>query len=319
MSATQTDFVAGIDFGGSKIALATATLDGEILNRARLDTRPRDGAGQAIQRAIEELRSLCEQTRDQGGARCTRAGVVSPGVARADSIALAPNVPGWEDLALEPLLRAELPLDHVCVANDANAAGLAEARWGALSGADPALYLSLGTGVGAAVLVGDRILEGSNGAAGEIAYTLLRREDVGFAAGQAPLEERAGGRFVVEAARRLTGSDLTGAETFASEQPAVEGLVHDALDDLAIAVANIAILLNPQRIAVGGGMMDSAATILAALGRRLRQAVPFPPQLVAARFGSDAALHGAIALALDETGRAGSRPLAAGVGEGSRV
>ena len=64
-------------------------------------------------------------------------------------------------------------------------------------------------------------------------------------------------------------------------------------------VANMAIVLDPERIAVGGGLMGSSDRILAALEWRVRSAVPFPPSLVCARFLHDAALRGAIALALD--------------------
>ena len=69
---------------------------------------------------------------------------------------------------------------------------------------------------------------------------------------------------------------------------------------LAVYVANIAILIDPTRIAVGGELMNSADRILEALNYRLRFAVPFPPELVLARFEHDSALRGAVAIALDE-------------------
>ena len=72
-----------------------------------------------------------------------------------------------------------------------------------------------------------------------------------------------------------------------------------ALDEFAVHVANLALAIDPARIAVGGGMMGSAEMILPALGRRLEQAVPFPPSLVPAHFVLDAPLRGAIALAAD--------------------
>jgi glucokinase len=66
-----------------------------------------------------------------------------------------------------------------------------------------------------------------------------------------------------------------------------------------VHVANLAVALDPARIAVGGGLMYSGELVLAALRRRVRQAAPFPPEVVAARFVHDAALRGAIALAID--------------------
>jgi glucokinase len=81
----------------------------------------------------------------------------------------------------------------VRIANDVQAAGLAEARWGALQDADPAIYLNLGTGLAAAILVGGRRLGGAHGAAGEIGYQLIDVKDRGAAFGRAPLEEHAAG------------------------------------------------------------------------------------------------------------------------------
>ena len=71
-----------------------------------------------------------------------------------------------------------------------------------------------------------------------------------------------------------------------------------ALDELSMHVANLAIALDPERIAVGGGLVRSADVLLPALADRLAHAVPFPPELVPARFDQDAALLGAVALAL---------------------
>ena len=70
-----------------------------------------------------------------------------------------------------------------------------------------------------------------------------------------------------------------------------------ALDELSRHVANLAITLDPRRIAVGGGLSGSNDVILPALRERLAHAVPFPPEVVAARFPDDGALRGAIALA----------------------
>jgi predicted NBD/HSP70 family sugar kinase len=67
-----------------------------------------------------------------------------------------------------------------------------------------------------------------------------------------------------------------------------------------VQVANMAIALDPARIAVGGGLMSRADAVLGALERRLSAAAPFPPELVPAEFVHDGPLRGAIALALDE-------------------
>ena len=132
------------------------------------------------------------------------------------------------------------------------------------------------------MLVGGRVLAGAHGAAGEVGYSLRGCGDTrAFADGAAPLEELAGGRFIGVRASRLTGRSLTAADAFAAEDKVTRELVDDALDELGVHVANMALLLDPERIAVGGGMMESGDRVLAALARRLQQALPFRQTLFA--------------------------------------
>ena len=296
------DFVLGIDFGGTKTALATADRSGRPLERLRLDTRADRGAEQLVARALGAGHRLIDRTAVGTGGRCLAAGVASPGIVRAERVDLAPNLPVWERLALGRLLGEDLGIP-VVAGNDVKAAAEAEARWGSLRGADPAVFLSLGTGVAAALLVRGRVVRGAHGAAGEIGYNLRGVGDAaGAAAGRAPLEEFVGCRALGERGSRLLGRPLSAADLFAHPDARAHALVDDALAELATHVANLAVLIDPERIAVGGGLMGASARIMAALERRLRLAVPYPPDLVAARFPDDAPLRGAIALALDCVG-----------------
>jgi glucokinase len=291
-------FVLGIDFGGTKVALATAGADGRVIRTDRIETLASGGAAQAVERAIETSRRLIAETRALvGDVACLGAGVSVPGIVLGDVIALAPNLPGLGDIALARQLAESLGLDAVACANDVQSAGLAESRWGALQGSDPALYLNLGTGLAAALLIGGRTLRGAHGAAGEIGYQLIDAKDRGASAGRAPLEEHAAG---VGFARQAAALDLASvAELFASAVPEAVAAVDETLDRLAIHVANLAIAVDPERIAVGGGLMGSGDRVMAALARRLQEAVPYPPELVPARFVQDAPLQGALALILD--------------------
>jgi glucokinase len=301
------DFVIAIDFGGTKVDVATAALDGRLLLGERIDTDAGQGAGQAVDRAIGTARELAERTAAGNGSRCVGVGATSPGIVLDDGVLLAPNVPGWDALALRPALRDGLGVDPI-VATDVKAAALAEVRWGALAGADPAIFLSLGTGIAAAIVAGGQVVGGAHGAAGEIGYALRGLHDeIGAPDGRAPLEEHVGGRALGERATRLLGEPLDAAALFARAEHDVEArlLVDEALAELGLHVANLAIALDPRRIAVGGGLMGAAPLVLAALQRRTRLA-PFPPEVVEARFVHDGALRGAVALALD--GLAASSP-----------
>jgi predicted NBD/HSP70 family sugar kinase len=287
------DVVLGIDFGGTKIAIGVADRSGTVLRQHRLGTEPEAGAGQVVARAFAAARDLLD------GGEPVSVGVASPGIVLPDRILLAPNIPGWEDLRLREVVAAEFAAP-VAVGNDVKAAGLAELRWGALVGADPAVFLSLGTGIAAAIAVGGRVLAGANGAAGEIGYNLRGAGDTAsFASGSAPLEEAVGGRGLGTRASERLGRPVSAAALFALSRgdSVAKDLVSEALDELSIHVANLAITLDPQRIAVGGGLARSADVVLPALRERLSHAVPFPPEVVAAHFAQDAALLGAIALA----------------------
>jgi glucokinase len=295
------DFVLGIDVGGTKVAVATASRDGRILRGTRIVTQASGGAPGTVERALSAAARLRAETEAATGGHCLGVGAVSPGVVYGDRVLLAPNIPGWEELSLPALVREGLGLERVAAANDVKAGGLAEARWGALRDADPGIYLNLGTGLAAALIVGGRILQGAHHAAGEIGYLLREAaETSGAASGRAPLEEYFSGRGLARRGAGLLGGTPTAAALFASPEPRAQALVADALDQLAVQVANLATALDPRRIAVGGGMMGSGRRILAALDVRLREAVPFPPELVPSAFPQDSALRGALALILDE-------------------
>jgi predicted NBD/HSP70 family sugar kinase len=296
----ENDFVLGIDFGGTKIALATAALDGNLLESDRLETDARHGAVQAVDRALARGQELLSETTRNGG-RCVAVSAVSPGIVYEDRVALAPNVPGWEELRLPALLRERFGLTRAAVGTDVKAAAVAELRWGSLRDADPAILLILGTGLAAAIVVDGEVLHGANGAAGEIGYSLRGGDEhTGAAEGHAPLEEFAGGRAIGERATSLLGTPVSAADVFDHPDPRARALVEAALDAVAVQVANMAILVDPARIAVGGGLMSRPDAVLDALDRRLRVAAPFVPELVPAEFVHDGPLRGAIALALDE-------------------
>jgi len=293
------NFVLAIDFGGTKVAVATADMEGSILKQARLDTHASQGAQQLLERTTGTAQALIERTMEEVGGQCVAVGVSTPGVVHDDGVLLSPNIPGWEQVSLRETMRASLHVPTVVAANDVKAAAMAEVLWGALKGADPAVFLSLGTGIAAAIVMGGRVVTGAHGASGEIGYNLRSVLDTsGAAHGRAPLEEAIGGRFIGERASLLLGEPLSTAELFAHPDIRARFLVDETLAELATHVANLAILIDPARIAVGGGLMRSGDVILHALTFRLEYAVPFPPEIVPARFLQDASLYGAIALAL---------------------
>ena len=306
----------GIDFGGTKIEVALACAKGTLLATERLDTLAELGPHQALERTAAAVRRLETLSRETHAANVTGYAAVAPGIVQSDRILLTPNLPGWEDLALARELQRLLDLDHLpAVGNDVRAGALAELRFGALRGVDPGLYISLGTGISAAVTIGGTVLAGANQAAGEIAYVdpgLRARDGSAYGPGTAPLEEIVGGKAIGERASAELGEEMTAAELFARvangkdglATPRAHAIVRETLDALARSIANISVLIDPELVVLGGGMMASADVILPALREHLAAAVPFPPRVAPAHFTRDATLHGAVALALSNQGAA---------------
>ena len=295
--------VIGVDVGGTKIEVALADVQGFVLARERLETRAELGPDQAIGRTAEAVRRLEKAACEEHGAEVGAWAAVCPGVIQGDHIQLTPNLPGWERLAISHRLAEEFGVPEVRVANDVRAGALAEVRFGALRGVDTGIYVSLGTGLGAALTVGGRVLNGAHQAAGEIAYMNPGTAPIdAVAAGHAPLEELVGGRALAQRASTVLGTEVTSEQLFRRTDEPARLLVRRTLEVLARALANLAVFVDPDRIGLGGGMMSAAATILPTLTELIASATPFPPELRAARFLSDASLHGAIALAVESLG-----------------
>jgi glucokinase len=296
--------VIGIDIGGTNIDVALADASGAIRQRTRMATQADRGPQQALERIARLVDELSRWSTAIDGVPVVAHAAVCPGVVQAECILMAPNLPGWETLALARRLSRDLHVTRVAVWNDVRAGALAELRYGALRGVDPALYVSLGTGIAAALVVDGRVLAGFHHAAGEIAYLVpvgAPPEHLGDHVGDtdATLEDFVGGKALGERASALLGGRVSASELFARTDSAARDLVGHSMDVLATAIANIAVLVDPERVVVGGGMMASADVILPVLADRLKRVVPFAPEVVAAHFTEDASLHGAIALALD--------------------
>jgi glucokinase len=288
-----TDYVLSVDFGGTKATVAAADRAGALLAKVRLPMLAERGADQALRRALD----TCEDIVGALDGSVRAAGVASPGIVLADRILLAPNVPGWTDLRLEERFSSALGVPTVC-ATDVKAATLAEARWGNLREVDSGIHLNLGTGIAVGLLLDGRVHSGAHGAAGEIGYNLRSPNGkVGPHDGHAPLEEVVGGRAIGTRGRALGGTGDALSVFALAGDPAVDAFLDETLTELAVHLANTAILLDPARVTVGGGLIRSAGTILPVLDRMLKRAVPFPPELLVAHFAQDGPLVGAAALA----------------------
>jgi glucokinase len=294
--------VLALDYGGTKIAAAVCDLAGNQLASTTVGSGGALGARASFSRGIELCRDLLSVTAP--GSELVAVGVSTFGIPFEDRVELAPAIAGWGKLAMGRELRAAFAGAQIRMANDAKSAAHAEVRWGVLAGCDPAVYLNLGTGLAAAIVLGGQVMNGVNGAAGEIGYNLRSVTDVGLALDQrALLEHMVSGQALAERAADggRAGPPLTAADVFAAgaADSDLDGLIDDFVDELAFHLVNLAILVNPARIAVGGGIVRSWARIRPPLQHALHSGTPFPPELVVAHFPYDAPLLGAVAMAVD--------------------
>ncbi len=291
--------VLGLDFGGTKIAAAVCDLRGNKLAATVVESLALRGARASLDQGIRAGRDVLAAAPPN--TRLAAVGVSTFGIPHQDRVELAPAIDGWGALELGRELSEAFPAVDIRVANDVKAAAFAEARWGSLADSDPGVYLNLGTGLATAIVIGGRVLAGSHGAAGEIGYSLRSPADVGLpVSGRTPLEDMVSGQALQRRAS-ATAEGLTTAEVFAADghDAGLAALVNQFVEELAFHVVNLAILIDPARIAVGGGMVRSWERIGPRLTEALRQGVPYPPDLVVASFPHEAPLLGAVALAID--------------------
>ena len=297
--------VLAIDAGGTKVAVASFSLlpaARDPIVRRRRDL-PASATARDVLHLIGELAAEVFADADSGGRMAHRSvGVACPGVITAGRASHAPNIAGWEGLQVDTAVAAALGMPQVYVAQDGKLAALAEARWGELQGVNPGLYVNLGTGLAAAVVVDGNVVAGAHGASGEIGYNVVDAADrVAAAAGVAPLEALAGGRSIEQRSTRLLSRDTVAAEVFAirGDHAGLSQLVDDTLDLIGMHLVNAAILIDPQRIVLGGGLLKAGDVVIRVLRSWLDAAVPFPPELRLSAFPDDAPLRGAAILALD--------------------
>lgn len=296
-----------IDVGGTKTQVACYDTASARLTTQILATHAPGLFGRpALERILIAARASIAEFGDRS---LLAVAAVFPGVVRGSTLLMAPNTPGFEELDLRSLLAEGLGTEAVMLDNDVKAGALAEARWGSLIGIDNAIYLNLGTGLAAAAIANGKLLRGQNGAAMEIGYLLspfldpTRSQDWRtFADGAAPLEELFSGNALRQLAEEMLGKGHQALDLFSSADTAVRQALEQRIAACAVQVANLAVALDVGRIAIGGGMFRQASTLAPLIEQLIARVVPFPPQIVSARFTHDAPLWGALSMAMEAAG-----------------
>ncbi|MFB8385974.1 ROK family glucokinase [Microbacterium sp. NPDC055910] len=303
----------GIDIGGTKIAGGVVDDEGRIIDSVRVDT-PVDT--DALARAVIDMANHFIASHDVAAVGVAAAGFIDRERA---TVIHAPNI-AWRDEPLKATLESGIPRP-VTIENDANAAGWAEFRFGAGRGVDHMVMLTMGTGVGGAVVLGDELFRGGHGIGGELGHIRFMRDGRLCGCGQRGcLEQYASGRALQREANEIADAGGIGAALAAVRDergeipgPAVSRLVLagdpgalEALRRVATALGEACggfqAVLDPELFVIGGGVAELGEHLLELVRPAYESSVPAVGErpvadFAIARLGNDAGVIGVADLA----------------------
>ncbi len=308
--------VVAIDLGGSKIAVGIISDKYQVLAKEHHPTLAEEGVDSVIGRLISAIKQIVA-SRDMalsqlGGISLAMAGAIdSP----RGIITLSPNLSGWRNIPLGDIIRERLGV-RIWLINDTNAAALGEHQLGAGRGVDNLICLTVGTGIGGAIIVGGKLYTGVCGSAGEIGHMTIDINGPRCTCGNIGcLETLASGKAVArEAIRRISSGErsslteitagkiesITAKEVAIAAQrgdPVAEDIIDNAATYLGIGMVNLVNIFNPEMIVVGGGMANIGDRLFNPARQVVRERA-FPVaakavRIVTAELGDNAGLLGA--------------------------
>jgi predicted NBD/HSP70 family sugar kinase len=272
--------VAGVDIGGTKIAVLIVDADGAVLGRATRSSSAgdQDGAAEAIVACLDEALATADLTRDD--LRAVGVGVPGRVDPQQGTVTLAVNL-GWHDFPLKDALEERLGRP-VIVENDARAAAIGLHERGVLGGLGDLAYLAVGTGIAAGVVLDGALHRGARGLAGEIGHAIADHDGPTCTCGQQGcLEAFASGPAIARRAKAETARDVYRAA--AAGDAAAAALVDDVGRRLAWAVHLLVMTYDVERVVIGGGVSHAGDLFAAPIHRelaRLRAASPLAGELL---------------------------------------
>jgi glucokinase len=310
-------YTIGVDVGGTKVLGGVVDEFGLVRKTARRDT-PREG-GAALTQAIADVAKEL-----MGEFAVDSVGVSAAGFVSSDrkTMLATPNIAGWNGVDLDYELTSLIGLP-VVIENDANAAAWGEARFGAGRGRRHMLMLTVGTGIGGGIVVNGELYRGAFGIAAEIGHIRVVPEGHLCGCGaRGCFEQYGSGNALMRHAREAIAASPDIARNLLSRgDGTLEGLTGKAITDaardgdavalaafnttaqwLGAGIASLSVVLDPECVVIGGGVIDAGDILLNPTRAALEQAMPFAgkhpyPEIIAAQLGNEAGLVGVADLA----------------------
>lgn len=297
--------VLGMDIGYSKVTVVVSDLRGKTLGRS---SRPFKAREVGSRERIAFIDGVAGEALDSAGtgpgqvlAVC--AGVAAP-VDRNGDVVATQEFWGLFDLGLGPALKQARGWT-VLLENDANLAALGDRWQGAAAGTDDVVVILASERLGSGIVEGGRLVHGTRGSAGELAYLNLV-EGVGDTYGIAHLARTWAAEALATAAPTALGALQPGRieaeQVFAAaaQGDAVAlGILDRLADRMARVVGTVATMLNPELVVIGGGVADSAHVLLAPISKRLAEFTATPARVAVSPLGDSIVTVGAVRCALD--------------------
>jgi glucokinase len=310
-------FAIGVDVGGTKVLGGVVDDSGKVLKSARRDT-PREG-GAALTQTIADVAKELMQDFTVDSVGVSAAGFVS---SDRKTMLATPNISGWNGVNLDFDLRSLIGLPIV-VENDANAAAWGEVKFGAARGKSDVLMITIGTGIGGGIITKGKLHRGAFGIAAEIGHMRVVPDGLLCGCGAYGCFEQYGsGNALLRFAREAAQANPTSAGNLLSlGDGTIEGISGGAItraasagdqlsldafsslgDWIAAGIASLSVVLDPECIVIGGGVIDAGDILLDPIREGLEKYMPFArmhpyPEIIPALLGNDAGLVGAADLA----------------------
>ena len=313
----MSEYVIGLDLGGSKILSLCVGRDYAVVDQDYRETEADEGPDAVITRMVESVRAVTEDRT------VLAVGISTPGPTRTFEgiVTTPPNLPGWHNVPLARLISERLNLP-AWIENDVNAGALAEHRLGAGRGFQHVIMVAPGTGVGGGLVLDGKLYRGASGGAGEVGHMQIDPRGPRCGCGRyGCLEALASGRALGEQARAIAESEPDGIVARLASQEKEEpdarilDLAAEQGDESAInallqagmyfgsGLTNLIDVFNPQVIVIGGSLRKSALYYQTALNSAKQHAFPqhaADVTIVEAELGDNAPAIGAAIVAWDK-------------------
>jgi glucokinase len=308
--------IAGIDIGGTKIAIALENIDGKKIADRRLPTQAEIGADAIIEnvaRAMMEMLNENQAALVSIGIGCPSPLDIEKGLVMSPS-----NLRDWDNFPIVKIFRDKFGVP-VVLENDANAAALGEYVYGAGRGYKNVVYITVSTGIGGGIIINGEIFRGVAAGAGELGHTIVQPDGIRCNCGSVGcLETISAGIHIARRARErlMSGapsllremvSDISeiSAQTIIEAVRRNDRLAVEIWDEtcrfLAIGIGNIITILAPEAVVIGGGIAAAGDMLFTPLRRLLPQFVSMIPadeiNILPAELGGESGVCGALALA----------------------